>query len=220
MPSKIELAGQTFGRFYVIAEHGRDSKDRILWWCRCSCDAATECAVLGSRLRNGHTTSCGCVKRERNAAIGSLMLEHHVTHGLSRTPTHKSWDAMMQRCTNPNHEAYDRYGGAGIEVCDRWRNSFSLFVEDMGIRPPGTTIERIDNDVGYEPGNCRWATWTEQGRHRRNVKLDEVDASQIRWLYSDGGFKQADIAAAFDIQQSQVSRVVNRVRWAVTVETM
>lgn len=218
MPPKIQLAGRRFGRLVVLEESGRDHKNRITW--RCLCDCGEETSVLGSRLRIDHTTSCGCVQRERNQKFGDLMLDKHVTHGLSRTPTHKSWDAMMQRCTNTNHEAYGRYGGAGIGVCERWSTSFETFAEDMGIRPEGTTLERIDNDLGYEPENCRWATWVEQGRHRSSVKLTEIDADQIRWLYIDGGFKQWQIAYAFNIQQPQVSRVVNRKRWAICVENM
>lgn len=141
------------------------------------------------------------------------MLEHHVTHGLSGTPTYKTWDGMIQRCTNPNHEAYERYGGRGITVCDKWL-SFDGFLADMGERPSRTTIDRIDNELGYAPGNCRWASSTIQGRNRRHVKLDEVCVMQIRWLCSDGGYKQEAVAQAFGVRQSCVSRVVHRVRWA------
>jgi len=93
---------------------------------------------------------------------------YNATHGMTGTPTYTSWAEMKQRCYNPNDPFFGRYGGRGIAVCDRWRNSFEAFLEDMGVRPCGTTIDRVNNDEHYSPGNCRWATHKEQARHRRN----------------------------------------------------
>ena len=92
---------------------------------------------------------------------------HAVRHGMRSTSTYSSWANILQRCTNQNSQAYERYGGRGITVCDRWRNSFENFYADMGERPEGTSIDRINNDSNYEPGNCRWATSTEQNNNRR-----------------------------------------------------
>jgi hypothetical protein len=93
------------------------------------------------------------------------------THGRSRTPEYCCWQAMIQRCINPHRRGYENYGGRGISVCDRWRTSFENFTADMGPRPPGHSLDRIDNDGNYEPGNCRWATNTVQLRNRGNNRL-------------------------------------------------
>lgn len=133
-------------------------------------------------------------------------------HDHNRTPTHQSWRAMRDRCRRPGNASYRHYGARGIRVCDRWGASFLSFLSDMGERPPGTTLDRIDPDGDYGPGNCRWSTAVEQGRNRRGVKLSPAAADIIRGRVS-GGETQQSVADDFGVSQSAVSRVLNRKRW-------
>lgn len=162
MTPKIELAGQRFGRLLVIAEAGRQDR-KVTWLCRCDC--GNESTVLGVNLRAGHTTSCGCWKRE---VPGTWSLKH----GQSKSRLYKIWRNMVRRTTDPNFPDYHNYGGRGITVCQEWRESFEAFARDMGpTHQADRTIDRINNDGNYEPDNCRWATALEQGRNKRNNRL-------------------------------------------------
>ena len=119
-----------------------------------SCECGGEAEIVGSNVRNGHTRSCGCMGGRD-------------THGMSNTREYTTWCMMRKRCTNQNSECYADYGGRGITVCDRW-DSFENFYEDMGPRPEGMTLDRIDNDKGYDKDNCRWATKKEQQNNKRD----------------------------------------------------
>lgn len=127
----------------------------------CKCDCGEEKIIRSASLRRG-AESCGCIRVER----------HPVKHGHSykgkNSPTYRVWAGMIRRCEAPNAVGYQWYGGRGIKVCDRWRNSFEAFLSDMGERPDGLTLERNDTNGDYEPGNCRWATMQEQTRNKRN----------------------------------------------------
>lgn len=119
---------------------------------------------------------------------------------------------MLERCSNANHVRYDIYGGRGIAVCDRWRQSFDNFLADMGERPEGTSIDRIDSNVGYQPGNCRWATHTEQSRNRNYVKLTLDLAHEIHGRHEHGETK-ASIARRMGIGETTVSNVLAGRTW-------
>lgn len=112
----------------------------------------------------------------------------HTTSAGFRSPEYLSWDAMVMRCTNPRHKSWERYGGRGISVCDRWRD-FQSFLADMGPRPSGTSLDRINNDGNYEPGNCRWVDAKTQGRNRRNNRLVTIDGAtktMAEWVVEIG----------------------------------
>lgn len=127
------------------------------WLCACDCGVTAQ--VSAGHLVSGNTASCGCRKR---AVLG----ESTTRHGMAGTRVYRIWKAMSTRCNNPNSLRYKDYGGRGIKVCDRWRD-FSKFYEDMGEPPPGHSIDRINNDLGYSKENCRWASTAQQNSNRR-----------------------------------------------------
>lgn len=157
----VDITGQKFGLWTVVARAPKRKQGNAIWWCRCECGA--ENAVSGGELKAGLSKSCGC----RRAECNRLKAAKHVTHGLSHTPEYTCWGSMRHRCRNPKSSKYADYGGRGISVCERW-NSFENFLADMGRRPtPAHSLDRINNDGNYEPGNCRWATPKEQMNNRR-----------------------------------------------------
>ena len=162
-PRVKDLTGQRFGRLLVIQYAGLNKHRKAEWLCKCDCGAQK--TSLGRELQVGNTRSCGCLRRDGAAA-------RHITHGQTGTPGYISWASMKNRCYNTNTPCYCHYGGRGITVCDEWRNSYETFIKDMGPRPSTKhSIERVDNDGDYEPGNCYWATWAEQARNKRTTRM-------------------------------------------------
>ena len=160
MGALIDLTGQRFGRFVVIK---RDfTKGGMLYWsARCDCGA--ERIVVGGNLKRGISKSCGCYHRDRTS-------KRFRTHGLSGSSTFNIWKGMLARCYRRKSRSYKNYGGRGITVCERWKK-FENFLHDMGLRPDGLTLERINNNAGYFPENCKWATPAEQMSNTRIVRL-------------------------------------------------
>ena len=175
MSKKKDLTGQKFGRLTAIEEAGKDKEGKTLWKCVCDCKEIVK--VITKRLTSGHTKSCGCYRLDR-------LRETITTHGQKTkkgiTPTYISWRSMMDRCYNPNSSVYHNYGGRGIKVCKRWWK-FENFYEDMEERPKGKTLDRKNNNRGYYPKNCRWATQKEQTRNAR-TKGCSWDNTKQKWI--------------------------------------
>lgn len=173
------ITGQTFGRLTAIALAPKKNKVRSAnWFCRCACGNTT--TVLGIFLRYGHIRSCGC--------LNVVQRIHGQASKGKETKAYKAWSSMRERCLQPSHPAWKWYGGRGITICDRW-NEFKRFYEDMGDPAPGMSLDRIDNDKGYGPENCRWATWHEQARNRSNNKIltwNNKTKSVTEWAIETG----------------------------------
>jgi len=165
MQRVVITVGQRFGRLIAVKEMPKTAQGRRQWQFSCDCGTAKYVARI-DHVRGGLIVSCGC---HRKAAVAAAVRVANTTHGMTKTPEFKAWDAMLQRCLNPKNFSYSRYGGRGITVCKRWR-SFENFYKDMGPRPHSKlSIHRIDNDKGYFPKNCKWATRAEQYANRTDA---------------------------------------------------
>lgn len=182
MGAIVDIAGKRYGRLLVV------SREEGKWVCKCDCGNTTR--VTGPNIRSGRQLSCGCLNQENRTHHGS-------STRFERTPEYHSWRAMKSRCYRVNDVEYENYGGRGITVCDRWKDSFEKFLEDMGHKPsPKHTIDRIDGAKGYSPDNCRWSDGSNQIRNQRIRKDNKSghkgvcwDKKYQKWAASIGGVK-------------------------------
>jgi hypothetical protein len=161
-----DITGQRFGRLAALGPVGKDRWGCLLWLCRCDCGNLT--TAVTSNLISANTRSCGCLVQEGVYAYSR-------THGKTKTPTHYLWTNIKTRCLNPNYKQFNDYGGRGITLCAAWIDDFAAFHDYVSSLPhfgeKGYSLDRIDNDGNYEPGNLRWATQSEQTRNTRRNRL-------------------------------------------------
>ena len=168
---KLDLKGENFGRLGVIQFYDvRKSDRRSRWLCKCEC--GNEVIAVGSELKRGNTLSCGCLTKEKR-------VEMNTTHGYSRESIYKTWEHMLSRCNDKNHDSYENYGNKGIKVCLEWYDigNFVKWANENGYKK-GLTIDRIDNERGYYPDNCVWSTAKEQANNRSTNLIIEHKGTQ------------------------------------------
>lgn len=169
--NRAPMIGKKFGRLTVISFSNANKLGALSWNCICECGNQT--VALGPQLRSGHSSSCGCLKRD-------VLRMRMITHGQSKTAEFNIWKTMIQRCHNPKCKAFKDYGGRGITVCPEWISNAARFLADMGPRPDANySIHRIDNDKGYSKENCRWATKTEQQNGMRSNVVLEMNGMKM-----------------------------------------
>lgn len=178
------LIGQNFGRLTVIERGDNNKSGAVQWICQCICGNKT--IATANNLQNHSTQSCGCLARE-------ITIKRSTIHGhtiTKRTKEYIAWSGIKMRCYNKNFKDYFRYGGRGIIMCEKWKNNFQAFFDDMGYCPSNkNSIDRIDGNRGYEPDNCRWANWIEQARNRNSnhiIKYKGVKLLLIDWARITG----------------------------------
>lgn len=190
------ITGQRFGRLAALGPTSRDRNKHTVWLCQCDCGNTTH--VTLQSLRGGTTRSCGCLYRED---IG----RRSKTHGKSHTPLYNTWQHMRMRCANGNDKNYGDYGGRGITVCAEWQTSYESFADHVSqlpnFRVKGYTLDRIDNDGNYVPGNVRWVLHRVQIRNRRNTRMLSYDGrtqSIAAWA-EETGIKTKVIYARLEV---------------------
>lgn len=200
----IDLSGRRFGRWVVISKSGK-RHNQTYWWCRCDCGTLRE--VNPVSLKNARSTSCGCYKRE-------LMKKRDVAHSKTHSVEYNTWTRMKNRCCNHKSSDYKHYGGRGIKVCDKWVNSFESFLADMGKRPKGMSIDRIDVNGDYCPENCRWADNITQMNNRTNNKYltyKSQTKTMSEWAREKGlspGTLLARLKRGWSIEESLETRLI------------
>jgi len=160
MPKIKPMIGIKYNRLTALKEVRMGNRGMIYLF---QCDCGNQKELCSSAVRSGHSKSCGCLRVETTS-------QNNTTHGAVNSSSYQTWQAMKTRCLNPKSSSYKNYGDRNITICDKWM-SFEGFFEDMGERPDGYSLDRIDNNKGYSKENCRWATPAEQNRNTRQNKF-------------------------------------------------
>ena len=216
MDKFISMSGKKFGRLTVSSREKNNVRGDARWLCLCDCGNKKS-------LRQNMTKSCGCITKE---------FPNNKTHGMSDTPTYQSWEGLKQRCSNPKDKKWKYYGGRGISFCARW-DKFENFLSDMGVKPEGLTIDRINNDGNYCPGNCQWATYKQQANNQRrpkhivhtksrterrknhnNIRLSEEKVKFIRdSIANNDKISIKQFSLEFNVAPRTIRDVINGVSW-------
>lgn len=209
-----DLTGQKFGRLTVVCRaedgNGKSPSTKVRWLCRCEC--GNEIAVRHYALLRGNTKSCGCLSKEI----------HSKQNGLSSTRLYNVWRGIKKRCYNKNNHAYENYGGRGIYMCDEWRNNFLSFYNwsiQNGYKE-GLTIDRIDNNLGYSPENCRWVTSKAQANNTRSNHIVEYDGKRLtltQWSEKTGISRDVikrRLLIGWSAEEALTTPVGTRTRWS------
>ena len=181
----IDITGQRFGRLVVLRRNGSDKDSKPVWECRCDCGAITNVRGYVLKRKKRPTRSCGCLARE----TATTTMKRRIKHGQSRrnkhTQLYRRWITIKQRCYDKSHMSYKNYGGRGVRMCEKWRDDFEAFAAYIGDPPEkGATIDRLDVDKNYEPGNIKWATRKEQANNRRNnnvLSFNGIEMTVTQW---------------------------------------
>jgi hypothetical protein len=192
----LDLAGRTFGAWTIIRRVERPAnlkQQGLFWLARCQC--GNKQIHAGSKLNAGRSLN-GCAQCRFPDPYEARLHE----------PEFQSWRGMRERCSNPNHGSFMNYGGRGIKVCPQWDKSYRTFLADMGPRPPGRTLDRIDYDGDYTPGNCRWADYKTQSRNSRHFRLTDAQVEEIRCSLA-AGERQIDVAIRYGVCRSHISNI-------------
>jgi hypothetical protein len=171
-----DLAGRRIRSLVVVSLDYVHPVKGALWLCLCDC--GKQWVTTGTSIRYGSVTSCGCQGLKRAQLAKTTHGASRRVDGKNRTPEYRSWAGLRNRCNNPSNRSFHDYGARGITVCERW-NDFAAFYSDMGPRPAGTSIERINNDLGYSPSNCCWATRTQQNRNTRRNRFISINGKKM-----------------------------------------
>lgn len=200
-PTRLELQGRVIGRWTVLQKAERPAEYKTggqYWLCRCAC--GTESVIQGGKLNAGRGVK-GC----------HLCRGHGATKGGLQTPEYRSWRGMKERCNNSNHSNYRLYGARGISVCARWLASFDNFLEDMGPRPTGHSLDRIDVNGNYTPENCRWADSRTQATNTRTHRLTDEQKAAVLRVWSLGA-TVTDLAEITGMSRPYIAQIASEAK--------